>query len=92
MHADAHALLAGSGCTIRAMEPRIRYARTSDGVNIAYSVMGEGQPLVYASTVFGDLHWYIHNEPTRQEVDRLVTAGWRIVRYDIRGMARLTGT
>ena len=86
MHADAHALLAGSGCTIRAMEPRIRYARTSDGVNIAYSVMGEGQPLVYASTVFGDLHWYIHNEPTRQEVDRLVAAGWRIVRYDVRGM------
>jgi len=74
------------GCTIRAMEPHIRYARTSDDVNIAYSVMGEGQPFVYASTVFEDLHWYIHNEPTRQEVDRLVAAGWRIVRYDVRGM------
>ena len=68
------------------MEPRIQYAQTSDGVSIAYCVMGEGQPLVYPSNVFGDLHWYLHNEPTRREVDRLVAAGWRVVRYDMRGM------
>jgi class 3 adenylate cyclase/pimeloyl-ACP methyl ester carboxylesterase len=68
------------------MEPRIQYAKTSDGVNIAYAVMGEGQPLVYTSNVFGDLHWYIHNEPTRREVDRLVASGWQVVRYDVRGM------
>ncbi len=29
------------------MEPRIQYAKTSDGVNIAYWTMGEGEPLVY---------------------------------------------
>jgi class 3 adenylate cyclase len=29
------------------MEPRIQYAQTKDGVNIAYSVVGEGMPLVY---------------------------------------------
>lgn len=68
------------------MEPRIQYTKTSDGVNIAYSVMGEGLPLVYTSNMFGDLQWYLHNEPTRREVDRLVAAGWRVVRYDIRGM------
>src|SRR3990172_3305128 len=28
------------------MEPRIQYAKTSDGVNIAYAVAGEGPPLV----------------------------------------------
>jgi class 3 adenylate cyclase/pimeloyl-ACP methyl ester carboxylesterase len=28
------------------MEPEIRYARTSDGVNIAYAVVGSGPPLV----------------------------------------------
>ena len=68
------------------MEPRIQYAKTSDGVNIAYSVMGEGQPLVYTSNVWGDIHWYLHNEPTRREVDRLIASGWRVVRYDSRGM------
>jgi len=29
------------------MEPRIQYAKTSDGVNIAYSVIGDGPPLVH---------------------------------------------
>ncbi len=28
------------------MEPRIQYAKTSDGVNIAYWTMGAGPPLV----------------------------------------------
>ena len=28
------------------MEPRIQYAKTKDGVSIAYWTMGEGQPLV----------------------------------------------
>jgi pimeloyl-ACP methyl ester carboxylesterase len=48
--------------------------------------MGEGQPLVYASNVWGDIHWYLHNEPTRREIDRLISSGWRVVRYDSRGM------
>lgn len=30
-----------------AMEQRIQYAKTSDGVNIAYSTVGEGAPLVH---------------------------------------------
>ena len=47
--------------------------------------MGEGQPLVYTSNVWGDIHWYLHNEPTRREVDRLIASGWRVVRYDSRG-------
>ena len=29
------------------MEPRIQYARTADGVSIAYWTLGEGRPLVY---------------------------------------------
>ena len=35
------------------MEPRIQYAKTSDGVNVACCDMGKGQPLVYASNVWG---------------------------------------
>ncbi len=35
------------GAIIAAMEPRIQYAKTSDGVNIAYSSFGAGPALVY---------------------------------------------
>ena len=28
-------------------EPRIQYAKTSDGVSIAFSTLGEGTPFVY---------------------------------------------
>ena len=28
------------GCTIRVMEPQTRYTKTSDGVSIAYTVVG----------------------------------------------------
>jgi hypothetical protein len=33
------------------MEPRIQYAKTSDGVTIAYWKMGEGPPLVVPSNL-----------------------------------------
>jgi pimeloyl-ACP methyl ester carboxylesterase len=65
---------------------QIRYARTEDGVSIAYTVMGEGVPLVYTSNVMGDIHWYTYNDGTRRQIDTLVDAGCRVVRYDLRGM------
>jgi len=67
------------------MEPRIQYAKTSDGVSIAYCVMGEGTHLVYASNIWGDLQWYLHDEASRRGVDALVGSGWKVVRYDGRG-------
>ncbi len=36
-----------------AMEPRIQYCKTSDGVNIAYASMGEGPPLVRMPEIAG---------------------------------------
>jgi class 3 adenylate cyclase len=33
-----------------AMEPQVQYAKTSDGVNIAFATAGSGPPLVYART------------------------------------------
>lgn len=68
------------------MKPQIQYARTSDGVNIACCAMGEGTPLVYASNAWGDLQWYTYNDATRTQVDAMVASGWRIIRYDGRGM------
>src|SRR5713226_30938 len=70
----------------RVMEPRIQYAKTSDGVNIAYAVFGEGPPIVFPSSIFGNIHLYRsrlggNNRP----YDELVSLGWSVVTYDGRG-------
>ena len=67
------------------MEPQIQYARTVDGVHIAYAMMGEGTPLVFSSNVWGDLQWYRHDDRCQHQVDGLVEAGWMVLRYDGRG-------
>ena len=65
------------------MELHIEYARTTDGVNIAYSVMGQGEAIVVASNTFGDLNNYAHG--FYGWVDQLVASGRRVVIYDGRG-------
>ncbi len=37
------------------MEPRIQYAQTKDGVNIAFSTLGEGMPFVHMPFPFSHL-------------------------------------
>ena len=69
------------------MEPRIQYAKTSDGVNIAYAAFGEGPPIVFVGFLFGDVHLYssgvlLHHQIT----DALVGLGWPFIMYDGRGM------
>ncbi len=67
------------------MEPRIQYAQTSDGVSIAYAVFGAGPSIVYAAGVFGDVH--LHSSGFLiQATETLVERGWRVIRYDGRGM------
>jgi pimeloyl-ACP methyl ester carboxylesterase len=69
------------------MEPRIQYAKTSDGANIAYAVFGDGPPIVCSSGSLGDLHLYSSGalELVTQATDRLVGLGWRVIMYDSRG-------
>jgi class 3 adenylate cyclase len=67
------------------MEPRIQYAKTSDGVSIAYAALGEGPPIVFAGGAFGDIHLY-SSGVTAPFLDLLVGHGWRVIRYDGRGM------
>src|SRR6188768_3165570 len=67
--------------------PPLRYATTTDGVRIAYMSLGDGPPVVFASNIFGDLNGYRTGWPhTREITDRLVRVGWRVIRYDVRGM------
>jgi pimeloyl-ACP methyl ester carboxylesterase/DNA-binding CsgD family transcriptional regulator len=69
------------------MEPQIRYARTSDGVRIAYYAMGEGPALVVTSevqwshlgTTMGFKEHYRSNSPGG------LGRGLQVVRYDTRG-------
>jgi len=69
------------------MEPRIQYAKTSDGVNIAYAVFGAGPPIVCAGGSFGDLNVYSSGVGrVTQVTDTLVGLGWCVIRYDGRGM------
>jgi len=69
------------------MEPRIQYATTSDGVSIAYAVIGAGPPIVWPSGAIGDLHLYSSGvTPLARITDTLVGLGWSVIRYDGRGM------
>jgi class 3 adenylate cyclase len=68
-------------------EPEIRYTTTADGVSIAYYTMGEGYPLVVASSVFWShlrLQPYFR-EYHRSRSGRGLGRGLQVIRYDARG-------
>ena len=66
------------------MEPRIQYAKTSDGVNIAYAEMGQGAPLVYMSNGLSHcrLEW---DMPECRRWYEALAGRHRLVRFDFRG-------
>jgi pimeloyl-ACP methyl ester carboxylesterase/DNA-binding CsgD family transcriptional regulator len=63
----------------------VHYARTQDGISIAYSSAGRGAPVVFASNPC-ELHENSPHPHTQFMTDRLVGLGWRVFRYDLRGM------
>ncbi len=67
------------------MEPRIQYAKASDGVSIAYWVLGEGPPLVHIAPVFPHLQLEWQIPKIRAWYERLAQKRM-LVRYDNRGM------
>jgi class 3 adenylate cyclase len=67
------------------MEPRIQYAKTSDGVSIAYWALGQGEPLVYMPNIIwshAQLEWQFPE--IRAWYERLAERR-RLVRFDARG-------
>jgi class 3 adenylate cyclase len=67
------------------MEPRIQYAKTKDGVSIAFWTLGEGMPLVHMPvTPFShvQLEWQI---PLWRSWDEELARGRKLIRYDNRG-------
>jgi len=54
------------------MEPRIQYAKTSDGVSIAYCAMGEGTPLVYMPAQISHVQLEWQNPDVRRWYARML--------------------
>ncbi len=66
------------------MEPRIQYAKTKDGVSIAYATTGEGPPLVACPTAFDQFFLFRQIPSWRALMERL-GKGRLLVQYDGRG-------
>ena len=60
------------------MEPRIQYAKTSDGVSIAFWTLGEGMPLVHTPFTFGhiQMEWQFDRENARRVPDAAYDRQW----------------
>ena len=66
-------------------EPRIQYLQTPDGVNIAYTTMGEGPALIMgpaAPFCHLEAEWWV---PTLRRWHERLAEKMRLVRYDPRG-------
>ena len=67
------------------MMPRVSFARSADGVSIAYTTLGDGPPLVLMPAIpFSHLEkmWEL---PELREGLELIARRWTVVRYDNRG-------
>ena len=71
----------------RVMEPRIQYAKASDGVSIAYTVLGTGPLIVFPSNIWGSLHLFKNEafDLATSYFNQLVSLGWSVITYDGRG-------
>ncbi len=68
------------------MEPEIRYARTSDGLNIAYYAMGEGLTLIVPPPRSAQPIREEWNVPAMRSAAEFSSRSLQYVRYDPRGV------
>ena len=66
-------------------DTQIRYARTTDGVNIAYFTMGSGVPLVFVQLPMSNLQYDLSNPRIRADQEAFARNAL-LVRYDHRGI------
>jgi pimeloyl-ACP methyl ester carboxylesterase len=67
------------------MEPRIQYAKTSDGVRIAYYSIGSGPTLVWTQLVYSNLQIEWQRDAGFRSRAEAVAQRIKFVRYDHRG-------
>jgi class 3 adenylate cyclase len=66
------------------MEPRIQYAKTADGVSVAFWTLGEGMPLVHMPLIFSHIQMEWQIPECRRWYERLAEKR-KLIRYDYRG-------
>lgn len=66
------------------MKQQVRYVTTADGVNLAWSVLGRGLPLVKAATWLTHLQYDLES-PVWLHWTTFLSENFRFVRYDERG-------
>lgn len=76
--------LAATEYHVRAMEERIQYARTKDGVSIAYSTLGKGMPVVQTAPIPFNQVQLAQAIPEDRQMWSLADEVM-LVRYDARG-------
>ena len=67
------------------MEPRIQYAKTADGVSIAFWTAGHGVPLVIPPNLSGS-HLQVELSMSPSKVLSRLVEQVQVIRYDCRGM------
>ncbi len=65
-------------------DPQIRYARTSDGVNIAFWAMGNGPPLVDMNMLYSNVQFELQSDLIRAGYEATARVA-TVIRYDHRG-------
>jgi pimeloyl-ACP methyl ester carboxylesterase len=71
-------------------EPQIQYVRSADGTSIAFFEMGDGTPLILSPNIWDHLVARWQGED-REALLQLVRDGFRVIRYDMRGMGMSGG-
>jgi len=66
--------------------PPIQYARTDDGVNIAYWTMGDGPPLLWLNVNAAWPWTVVTTLPVSSAWFERIVQRWQLVRYDQRGV------
>ncbi len=67
------------------MEPRIQYAKTEDGVNIAFTTVGKGPPLVVAGDISDSHVQLAWDSPPSGPLFKLLAGKHTVVKFDPRG-------
>ena len=68
------------------MEPQIKYAKTEDGVSIAYWSVGDGDPVVLMPGIWGAIAIGSVSPFFRNVRKSLLRLGFRVITYDGRGI------
>ncbi len=67
------------------MEPRIQYAKTKDGVSIAFTTVGKGTPLVVAGDISDSHVQLVWDSPPSGPLFKFLAGKHTVVKFDPRG-------